>query len=222
MVIVVAIALVRPSGHVLMARRPKGKSMAGLWEFPGGKVGFCEAMERATPFEHRKAPKAGVSSEHHKQRSPWVHDVSQAVALPQVETGETYRQALVREVKEELGVTVREESLQPIMFSDHLEPGEWSPDTYSFNLLIHLVSECTGARRSVKPGADALRKRPWCSGSDRGARWRTQYLCKEWEGEPRGMEGQELAWCDSQTLVGLQVPPADIPLIGPMCEVTPC
>ncbi len=37
-VLVAAAALVNKSGQVLLAQRPKGKSMAGLWEFPGGKV----------------------------------------------------------------------------------------------------------------------------------------------------------------------------------------
>jgi len=36
--LVAACALVDPDGRVLIARRPEGKSMAGLWEFPGGKV----------------------------------------------------------------------------------------------------------------------------------------------------------------------------------------
>lgn len=43
LVLVVACALVDPDGRVLLAQRPEGKSMAGLWEFPGGKV---EAGER--------------------------------------------------------------------------------------------------------------------------------------------------------------------------------
>ena len=42
-VLVAACALVDPDGRVLIAERPAGKSMAGLWEFPGGKV---EAGER--------------------------------------------------------------------------------------------------------------------------------------------------------------------------------
>lgn len=36
--LVAACALVDPDGRVLIARRPEGKPMAGLWEFPGGKV----------------------------------------------------------------------------------------------------------------------------------------------------------------------------------------
>ncbi|MBP0649711.1 NUDIX domain-containing protein, partial [Mycobacterium tuberculosis] len=38
LVLVVAAALVDADGRVLIAQRPQGKSMAGLWEFPGGKV----------------------------------------------------------------------------------------------------------------------------------------------------------------------------------------
>ena len=43
LVLVAACALVDPDGRVLIAQRPPGKPMAGLWEFPGGKV---EADER--------------------------------------------------------------------------------------------------------------------------------------------------------------------------------
>ncbi|PZQ11285.1 MAG: 8-oxo-dGTP diphosphatase MutT [Ancylobacter novellus] len=43
LVLVVACALVDPDGRVLIAQRPEGKALAGLWEFPGGKV---EAGER--------------------------------------------------------------------------------------------------------------------------------------------------------------------------------
>ena len=43
LVLVAACALIDPDGRVLIAQRPEGKAMAGLWEFPGGKV---EAGER--------------------------------------------------------------------------------------------------------------------------------------------------------------------------------
>ena len=43
LVLVAACALIDPDGRVLLAQRPEGKAMAGLWEFPGGKV---EAGER--------------------------------------------------------------------------------------------------------------------------------------------------------------------------------
>lgn len=46
-ILVVAVALVDIDGRVLIARRPKGKSMAGLWEFPGGKVEEGEQLEAA-------------------------------------------------------------------------------------------------------------------------------------------------------------------------------
>ena len=47
LVLVAAVALVDADGRVLLARRPEGKSMAGLWEFPGGKVHDGEAPETA-------------------------------------------------------------------------------------------------------------------------------------------------------------------------------
>ena len=46
-VLVSAVALVDPDGRVLLAQRPEGKSMAGLWEFPGGKVEAGETPEIA-------------------------------------------------------------------------------------------------------------------------------------------------------------------------------
>ena len=46
-VLVVALALVDSDDRVLLAQRPAGKSMAGLWEFPGGKVEPHETPERA-------------------------------------------------------------------------------------------------------------------------------------------------------------------------------
>jgi 8-oxo-dGTP diphosphatase len=72
-VLVVACALVDTDGRVLLAKRPEGRSMAGLWEFPGGKV---EARER-----------------------------------PEV--------ALIRELGEELGISVKEECLAPFTFASH-------------------------------------------------------------------------------------------------------
>ncbi|OUS13931.1 NTP pyrophosphohydrolase [Rhodospirillales bacterium 47_12_T64] len=72
-VLVAAAALVDTDGRVLLAQRPEGKSMAGLWEFPGGKI----------------------------------------------DPGETPEQALVRELKEELGIDTRSSCLAPIAFASH-------------------------------------------------------------------------------------------------------
>ena len=47
LVLVAAAVLVDADGRVLLAQRPEGKAMAGLWEFPGGKVGPGETPEAA-------------------------------------------------------------------------------------------------------------------------------------------------------------------------------
>lgn len=73
LVLVVAAALIDADGRVLLAERPAGKSMAGLWEFPGGKV----------------------------------------------EPGEKPETSLIRELREELGITVKEECLAPFAFASH-------------------------------------------------------------------------------------------------------
>ena len=75
-VLVAACALIDPDGRVLLAQRPEGKSMAGLWEFPGGKV----------------------------------------------EAGERPEDTLIRELREELGIVVREECLAPLAFASHGYP----------------------------------------------------------------------------------------------------
>ena len=52
--LVVAVALIDADGRVLVSRRPEGKPMAGLWEFPGGKVHEGETLEAALIREMRE------------------------------------------------------------------------------------------------------------------------------------------------------------------------
>ena len=74
--LVAACALVDADGRVLIAQRPEDKTMAGLWEFPGGKI----------------------------------------------EDGERPELSLIRELKEELGITVSEACLAPLTFASHSYP----------------------------------------------------------------------------------------------------
>jgi 8-oxo-dGTP diphosphatase len=67
-ILVVAAALTRADGRVLLARRPEGKSMAGLWELPGGKLEPGERPERALVRELREELAIEVAEEDLK---PW-------------------------------------------------------------------------------------------------------------------------------------------------------
>ncbi|MEH6951631.1 8-oxo-dGTP diphosphatase MutT [Nitrobacter sp. NHB1] len=71
--LVVACALIDADNRVLIAQRPEGKQLAGLWEFPGGK------------FEPGERPEA----------------------------------ALIRELREELGIVTQETCLAPLTFASH-------------------------------------------------------------------------------------------------------
>jgi 8-oxo-dGTP diphosphatase len=54
LILVAACALIDPDGRVLIAQRPAGKSMAGLWEFPGGKAEPGERLEQCLIRELRE------------------------------------------------------------------------------------------------------------------------------------------------------------------------
>lgn len=85
-----------------------------------------------------------------------------------VADGETPEEAIIREVKEELALTLAREDLFPLTFASH---------TYeNFHLLMPL------------------------------------YGCKSWQGEPRALEHQALAWVHPRDFKDYPMPPADGPL----------
>lgn len=102
---VVAVAMADDDGRILVQRRPAGKMMAGLWEFPGGKL----------------------------------------------EAGETPEAALVRELHEELGITVDPAHLTPAVFASEPLAGR------HLLLLLYICRRWSGTPRALD--ADELL---WC------------------------------------------------------------
>jgi len=97
-VLVSAVALVDGDGRVLLAQRPEGKALAGLWEFPGGKV----------------AP------------------------------GETPEAALIREMKEELGIDVTAACLAPFAFASH------AYEAFHLLMPLYLCRRWIGTPRAIE------------------------------------------------------------------------
>ena len=122
LLIVAACALIDADGRILMTQRPMGKTHAGQWEFPGGKV----------------------------------------------ETGETPEQAVTRELREELSIEPCERCLQPFSFASHAYE--------EYDLLMPL------------------------------------YLCRQWDGFAKALEGQALKWVFPDKLMDIDLVPADIAL----------
>jgi 8-oxo-dGTP diphosphatase len=122
--IVVAAALLDADGRVLLQQRPPGKPMAGLWEFPGGKL----------------------------------------------EPGETPEAALIRELDEELGIQTHASCLAPATFA--------SAPLGERHLLLLL------------------------------------YVCRKWQGRAEARHATALQWCRPAQMYALDMPPADLPLIG--------
>lgn len=91
-----------------------------------------------------------------------------------VETGEAPETALVRELREELGIAVAPAALEPFAFASHAYE--------RFHLLMPL------------------------------------YLVSHWQGELRGHEGQAMQWIRPADMRGLEMPPADYPLVERLIE----
>jgi len=92
-----------------------------------------------------------------------------------VEAGERPETALIRELKEELGIDVAESCLAPLTFASHAYE--------AFHLLMPL------------------------------------YVCRRWQGQVTGAEGQELAWVRPLKLRDYPMPPADVPLIPHLIDL---
>jgi len=98
LLLVVAVALIDSDGRVLIAQRPEGKQLAGLWEFPGGKL----------------------------------------------EAGERPEETLIRELREELGIVVKEACLAPLTFASH------AYDDFHLLMPLYVCRRWEGVARSLE------------------------------------------------------------------------
>ena len=75
-VLVAAVALVDADGRVLISKRPEGKQLGGLWEFPGGKVESAESAAEAAVRECREETGLAVEvvSEYRVDEHDYAHD----------------------------------------------------------------------------------------------------------------------------------------------------
>ena len=151
-ILVAAVALIDPDRRILLAERPAGKPMAGLWEFPGGKV----------------------------------------------EPGELPEDALIREIREEIGVELCHACLSPGPFVSYrytnepprAEPGcDCPPDVKYF-----VPASTLGLAQEFHLLMPL-------------------FLCRKWRGTPAPHEGQRLIWRDLRDMAALPMPPADRPLV---------
>jgi 8-oxo-dGTP diphosphatase len=98
LILVAACALIDADGRVLLAQRPVHKEMAGLWEFPGGKV----------------------------------------------HAGERPEDALIRELKEELGIDVTQACLAPLTFASH------AYETFDLLMPLYVCRRWTGIATAME------------------------------------------------------------------------
>ncbi|MEZ5895228.1 MAG: (deoxy)nucleoside triphosphate pyrophosphohydrolase [Parvularculaceae bacterium] len=150
LLIVAAAALIDGDGRVLLAKRPAGKAMAGLWEFPGGKL----------------------------------------------EDSETPEEALVRELREELGIDVETACLAPIAFASQKATGSSSENS----------SENTLGDDGLGSSADLHLLMPL-------------FVCRKWKGVARAIEADEIAWVRPNEFTKYEMPPADRPLASQLRDM---
>lgn len=106
-VLVSAVALIDADGRVLLNQRPEGKHLAGMWEYPGGKVELGESPERA----------------------------------------------LIREIREELGVELCERCFAPLSFVSH------TYEDFQLLMLLYVAHRWEGIPQS-REGQALTWKRP--------------------------------------------------------------
>lgn len=176
-----AIALIDTDGRVLLAQRPEGKAMAGLWEFPGGKV----------------------------------------------EPSETPEVALIREIREELGIDIHASCLAPLSFVSHAYTnapvtalrGQQAESALS-SVPFETQQQFQGNKQDTHHCPTATDFVPASQMGLTKEFHLVMYLfaCRKWVGVPMPREGQNLRWVNVAQMRTLPMPPADIPLVASLSD----
>lgn len=225
LVLVVAVVLLDASGRVLLAQRPPGKKLAGLWEFPGGWWVLATAarlvtLQRCVGGRHASAAKQASTVPCHRctqccppsnkmirrrQGRPWREPRGKREGPAPACIDRACLPCPARVLPCPAALHHHKELTQPL-FALRCSPQAALVRELREELQIEVQPS------SLVPLSFASHE------YDSFHLLMPTYTCRAWAGEPHGAEGQALTWCSAEELEAgrYEMPPADIPLLPPV------